>query len=181
MDPAMPDNPSTDSQPDEALRQVGRFLYHFALLEKTVNALIGKALDLNEDQTSMVAWAIQTRRKIDLLEAAINDQKARDKAWKERACSTLKKVHDLSDDRNMVAHSLFESHQFGGVSFERVTIGGPKGQPKRLQRKPQRWTAKQLDAKCERMNRTRAQLERIRSELRPVVADFFTASPTLEA
>src|SRR4051794_31013541 len=155
MDPAMPDNPSTDPQLNEACSQVGRFLYHFALLEETVNDLMGQVLSLSDEQAAMTGWAIQTRKKLDLLEAAIQDQDGKDAAWKKRARSALNQVHELSDERNIVAHSPFGSHESGGVIFRRVTISGPKKQPKALQRTPKRWTPKQLDAKCERMDRTR--------------------------
>src|SRR4051794_8933543 len=80
------------------------------------------------------------------------------------------RAQTLSDDRNIVAHSPFESHESGGVVFRRVTISGPKKQPKTLQRTPKRWTPKQLDAKCERMDRIRGELERLKSSLRPVVS-----------
>src|SRR3954447_12360181 len=102
----MTDNPAV--QLNEACSHVSRFMYHFALLEETVNDLIGQVLDLSDKQAAMTGWAIQTRKKIDLLEAAIQDQKGKDAAWKERARSALKTVHELSDEQNIVAHSAFE-------------------------------------------------------------------------
>ena len=162
----MADNPSNDPQLDEACRQVGRFLYHFALLEETMNALIGQALKLDADQTAIVGRSVPLHKKVELLQAVIQAQPRQDEAWKQAVVSTFNKISTLNGDRNIVAHHAFCGDPSGGAVFR---VAGIHQKSKALKREPVLWTPTDFETKCENAERLRAELERIRGGLMPVI------------
>jgi hypothetical protein len=176
MDPAMTGNPSSDPQLDEACRQVGGFLYHFGLLEEALNALIGKALELDENRTAIVGSSVSFYKKIELLQAAIQAQPHQDETWKQKAVSTLNKITKYNGCRNIVAHHAFCGDPSGGVIFRYAGIDhGSKALKKELKL----WTRTDFKTKCESIDRITGKLEKLKDTLVPVVAALEAVSATV--
>src|SRR4051812_46180550 len=103
----MTDNPSNNPQLDEACRQVGRFMYHFALLEEALDGIIQKALELDDTQARILAATIPLTRKVDTARSMIDAQREKDPEWKRAASADLGDVIKINEGRKIVAHAGF--------------------------------------------------------------------------
>ena len=105
-------------------------------------------------------------RKSQLIQAAIQAQPRQDEPWKQAAVSALNKISDPNGERNIVAHHVFSSDPSGGAVFRRVRI---HNKSKSLMKDSVPWSLSDFEAKCASMDSIRAELERIRGGLMPVV------------
>src|SRR3954463_12797944 len=119
----MADDTSSDPHLDEAFRQVGRFMYHFARLEEGIDGIIGKALKLDVMQARIIATTIPLAQKVKTAQSVINAQLETNKEWKDTAIAALGDVNSINDGRKMVAHAGFSPIDDKSVQFRYATVG----------------------------------------------------------
>jgi hypothetical protein len=103
---------------DQACCLVGRFFYHFALVEQKIDQAVIKLSDLDEKVAPVVA-SLDFGRKVELVRGSARAQltEAKDRQF---ATDTCNKVHELNMDRRMIAHSYFEPATGGSVQFGKI-------------------------------------------------------------
>jgi len=148
---------------EAAYQHVGRFLYHFALLEQELDRAIRYALDVDEDVADILAANIDFGRKLSILRSAIQAQPKQDEAWKSKADAVVNKIFGFNEDRKVAAHSPFMGTENKGVVFFRNTA------TKRLKREILTWTEEMVASRCKAMKQATSELERVRGEMMPVV------------
>ena len=97
---------------DRACLLVGRFMYHFALLEGALNTGIEKLLGLRSLEGAIATANMPLRSKIHILKSVVN-LKGGPVEW----VKTFDEVVDFSTVRNTVAHTIFGPEAGGGVRF----------------------------------------------------------------
>lgn len=118
----------TSEQYDKACYLVGRFLYHWALLEGALDTGIGKLLGMKTLEASIATTNMQARSKIHIIKTLVN-LKGGESEWAKAGVKTMDAVGTLSDTRNVVAHVVFGPHESGGVRFLRVKAKGKLSYP----------------------------------------------------
>lgn len=103
---------------DKACLLVGRFMYHFALLEGAVNSGIEKLLGLKSLEGSIATSNMQFRAKIHILKSVVDLKGGRPEWLKD-----LEAIADLSATRNTIAHTRFGPDS-GGVRFLTIKAKG---------------------------------------------------------
>lgn len=96
---------------ENACLLVGRFMYHFALLEGAVNSGIKKLLGLKDLEGTIATSNMQFRSKIHILKSVVHL-----KGGKSEALKDLDAIADFSATRNVIAHNIFGPEN-GGVRF----------------------------------------------------------------
>ena len=128
---------------------VGRFLWHFAILESTINTCMGKVLGIEDYQTYIVGKNTQFRDKINILKTA-----AALAAPSSKLPGLLDEAADIAKDRNMVAHEMFAvSDDETGVQFYAVRARGRLSFPEII------WTPAYFQEKYVRIERVWLQIE----------------------
>lgn len=108
----------TSADFDKACLMVGRFMYHFALLEGAVNTGVGKLLGLKNLEETIATSNMQFRAKIHILKTVV-DLKGGSPEW----LKDLEAIADFSAIRNTIAHNIFGPDE-GGVKFLAVKAKG---------------------------------------------------------
>lgn len=108
---------------DLAYRLVGRFMFHWALLENSLNDGIEKLFGMDSLEATIVTANIQFRSKIHVLKAFI-DLKCDTNKWRELALTDLERIGTVNDQwRNTIAHVAFGPSE-GGVKFLKIRARG---------------------------------------------------------
>jgi hypothetical protein len=146
-----------------ACELVGRFLYHFAAVERRIDAAVAKLFELTDDAADTLTANIDFNRKINLIETMVNLQ-APDKApeWQKNATNLLKAIKGKNDPyRQIVAHSSFEPAENNSVRFKRTVAKG------KLQRNEPVWTKTMFDNHFADMDKYALQLDDLIADLQP--------------
>lgn len=144
----------TDSKTDdwdspaynEACRLVGRFIYHWALLESTLNSGVRKVLGLGVLEGAIVANNMQCRAKIHIIKTYVNLVGDGAEAWRKVAVKNLEAIASMSDKRNVVAHVPFGPHKGGGVDFITIKAKGKLAFPDMV------WSKADFNRECHLMS-----------------------------
>ena len=146
-----------------AFRQVGKFLYHFSLLEQEIDDGIGKLLGIGAGAVDIVTANMDFSRKVNVLrsaegfKAAIPDS-AREKKLKE----TFKAILALNDDRKIVAHCSFSyGKESGAVVFRRAVAS------KELKVENIEWDDKKFQESFTKADEVRASVHQLIEEMKP--------------
>lgn len=105
-----------------ACQQVGRFFYHFSLVEQKIDEGIGKILDIEGAALSIVIANIDFVRKVNVLRCSESSKAAiPDKERKKFLQETFSGVLALNEQRKIVAHCPFyPGKDLGSVIFRRT-------------------------------------------------------------
>jgi hypothetical protein len=101
---------------DKACYQVGRFIYHFALLESAINDAIGKLLGMGTFEEAIATFNMQFRAKTNILKAIVN-LKGGNADWAKQALKDIEAIVTLSTDRNTAVHTVFGPDGKDAVRF----------------------------------------------------------------
>lgn len=99
-----------------AQARVGRFLWHWALLEAELRRALRRALNLSDLEVRILASNVQLRAKIDIIRTVINANGPTEAG--QRLDNVLKKIANYSATRNMMAHDLFGPSEDDGEIVE---------------------------------------------------------------
>ena len=110
---------------------VGRFMYHFGLVEQKIDQAVIKLLRLDKKCVPIVGLLDFARKVEDLVRVnAVMQAKRKDKDFVNDVCN---RAHTVNGRRRIVAHASFKPARDGGVLFSRaVTAKGsvlPLSQP----------------------------------------------------
>ncbi len=103
----------------KAWMYVGRFMYGFAILELQINEMLDNLFGLTRfvgaeiypEVAIIFLSQLDTRKKLKLIELGLK--------YQGKPARFLRKLHELHDLRNAIAHSCFSSSE-EGISFERI-------------------------------------------------------------
>jgi len=124
---------------------VGRFMYHFGLVEQKIDQAVIKLLSLDEKCAPMVGLMDFAKKVEDLVRASslLQATRRKDKDFANDVCD---RAHAANRYRRIVAHASFKPAHGGGVLFNRaVTEEGsvrPVSEP---------WTDKDFDERYKEM------------------------------
>jgi len=101
----------------KALVLVGQYLQNWALMESLLNTCIAKVLRLDTLQGLIVCKNVQLRDKIHILKTA-SALEIFNRAELQPFTAALNHIANISSDRNMIAHDMFNAAEDGdGVVF----------------------------------------------------------------
>jgi hypothetical protein len=163
--------PDADPQVDPIARAcelVGRFAYHFSRLEEQLNSAIIRLFKLDETTADIITANIDFARKLNIVQSALNEQNA--SRERERVRKEIKKtfadISTVNMDRQIAAHSAFETHEMGGVQFKRTVARG------HLNRMDPHWSEAKFQSEFEKMERLERALESLLRKIKPYVPTF---------
>ncbi len=103
--------PSLDDQREKAWRYVGRFMWAFAGVESCLDSIFQIMFNLEGLSFFLVLTNVDMRKKVKLIGLGFKSQGIDHN-------KTLKKVHELANLRNVIAHSFFDPSMEGdGIVF----------------------------------------------------------------
>ncbi|MGN6849440.1 MAG: hypothetical protein ACTHJK_08220 [Sphingomicrobium sp.] len=133
---------------------VGRFMYHWALLEGSINDGIGKLLGLGDLEEAIATNNMQFRSKVHILKTLVNLKGGKD--WAKAALKDIEEISDLSAHRNIVAHTVFgPDNNQKAVRFLAVKAKGKLTFPNTV------WTVPDFNARCKRIAELRKRVDQI--------------------
>ena len=152
----------------KAWMYVGRFMHGFAILEMQVNEIFDNLLQLtrfvgaefNPEVAVMILSQLDTRKKLKLIELGLRYQGQ----YQGKPKRLLSRLHELHDQRNAIAHSLFSASE-EGISFERIDPNRPLGSPKREGR------AEETDEDLDEL-RSYSELDKLHVEMAELLDDL---------
>jgi hypothetical protein len=144
---------------------VGRFMYHFALLESAINDGIGKLLSLGPLEMAIATFNMQFRAKMNVLKAIVK-LRGGEADWAKAAINDIEAIVNLSVDRNTVAHTVFGPDKNDTVRFLTVKARDELKYPNTV------WS---IDDFRERWDKARE----LRDKVDALVARMTTKGPTL--
>jgi hypothetical protein len=153
-----------------ACELVGRFLFHFAQVERGLDEAIVKLFELkNQAAADIITAEMPFNRKIQIIKSMVHEQSSnKPPEWEKQATKLLHRVNGLNDPlRQTIAHSLFEpSNEKGSVVFKRTTTRG------KLKQTLITWDKKQFKDHFKNMDECTAELAKLAVDLRPVTFFF---------
>ena len=103
---------------------VGAYLRSWAIMEAQLNRTLGRALGLSNLQTVVVTRNVQLRDKLHMVKTLLNLEVFNEEE-RTTHLKTIKRITNLSTDRNTVAHDMFhEDEKADGVTFFAVKAKG---------------------------------------------------------
>lgn len=155
-----------------ACERVGRFLYHFALLEQAIGGGVAKLLKLDPIQSKVVMANLDFTRKVNILFSAESEASSIPKsARKKELENTFSVIMRMNERRIILAHSPFTYVGSEGVRFDRVTAR------KRLLHKEEVWTDADFDSHYREMTETALTVDRLVAEMEPYVPSLDLSDP----
>src|SRR3974390_657594 len=135
-----------------------------------IDAAVAKLFALEDFTAAIITANIAFARKINGVTSAVHQQNERsDEKWlTDEIKTTFSAVMEMNNERNIVAHSPFESHTGGGVEFDRTVAKA------RLKMEAIIWTETDFAARFEKMRRLEISLENVLRHIQPhsVSQDF---------
>jgi len=140
---------------------VGRFMYHFGLVEQKIDQAVIKLLRLDKKCVPIVGLLDFARKVEDLVRVnAVMQAKRKDKDFVNDVCN---RAHTVNGRRRIVAHASFKPARDGGVLFSRaVTAKGsvlPLSQP---------WSDEDFATLYADMTALEADLDKVIARIKPV-------------
>ena len=86
---------------------VGRYMQSFSLLEKNIADAIQGILDIESVERFVLVDPIPFNGKLNILESFAEWHSSVDEHWRHEARKLIKRMRSVSDDRNLLAHSVF--------------------------------------------------------------------------
>jgi len=111
-----------DDQYEKCWTYIGRFLWHFGIIESWVNEIFPELYDL-EQVAFLFIGQIDTLKKLRLIDAGLSEKGS------EGQKSIISQVHVLHDLRNAIAHSSFFIAE-GGMTLDHITHQGKRWRDK---------------------------------------------------
>lgn len=148
---------------DNANRLVGRFLQHFAALERAIDEALTALLSLDLGVAEVVLANMAFYNKVATLFAGEKQLAAApDDLRREKLRSTRNRILQLNDERNIAAHSSFDAALNGtAVQFRRVVA------KKELTITDTVWTEADVEAKCAEAALLAESVNTLVSEMKP--------------
>ncbi|MGE0061430.1 MAG: hypothetical protein AB7T86_05055 [Xanthobacteraceae bacterium] len=148
----------SEDELSQACSKVGRFLYEFALVEDGINGCITDILQLKGDAADVVAHSVDFFRKANLLRTvAMNTGPAADRT---KITKLFSAIAEQNNNRVMLAHSVFEPAEGGGVQFRRTVAKDGA-----VKKQDPLWTHKDFAASYNRLQEICEQLKELRPTL----------------
>jgi hypothetical protein len=162
MNETIPKN-KIDERLEAAFRQVGKFLYHFSLLEQEINEGIGKVLRISAGSVDVIAANMDFIKKLNLLRCAeLIEAAMPDDGRKKTLKKTFDDIEDLNRERNIAVHSPFAcGEKCGSVKFRRATAKD------KLKVEPIEWNKEKFQQLFEKAESARAALHKLIEEMKP--------------
>jgi hypothetical protein len=111
----MAEGSNEQKQLEEACMLVGRFMHYFGRIERKIDQVVVKLLDL-DDKITPVVTAIDFAKKLRLIKISVDTQ-IEDPEKNEKAHDLCSDIYKANDNRTIVAHSDFDAASGGGVQF----------------------------------------------------------------
>jgi hypothetical protein len=152
---------------DEACRLVGRFLKHYAIMERALDLAIGKLLGLQGSTIDIIGANITVAKKVEVLFSAEKFLAAIPEKGRERFLEkTRGRILALNDDRVIVAHSPFDPGPNGGVSFRKVVTRDE------LKFRDVPYSLQKIECKCKLAVGLATDLDRVAAEMKSYEPSF---------
>jgi hypothetical protein len=145
-----------------ACELVGRFLHYFSRVELQLDDAIVKLFKLDLKTAPIITANIDFSRKLNIVRTAVNrQQKPKGQGILSiDADNTFKRIASMNDDRQVVAHSAFES-EADGVKFRRAVA------KKHLRHDDPHWTEKDFKDRFAKLQTLEGELKLIVGEIEP--------------
>jgi hypothetical protein len=169
---------------DKACQVVGKFMWGFATLERDITEMFVKLYDIEKTSgmfTLILMGSIDLRKKLDLIslglkhqeEQAIKDNKAKDQTKKREIWKEIyKRVHELHNIRNIIAHSPFDPAEFSreddGVDFDYISPTGDSQVPNSIWYLDMRITYSKFDEYDALVNALCQALQTLHDSIEPI-------------
>jgi hypothetical protein len=147
-------------------RYVGRFMSHFAAVEGGVDRALLELFDLKPTLFFLLTGDLDLRKKLTFVEVAMERQGI-------RGSKVVKKIHELHDIRNLLAHNQFFPSD-DGIQFEYVRrgkFGHPKFEAKVTTFLGNFISYSQLNSYSKDMSHIEDELIRIGASLTPITGE----------
>jgi len=136
---------------DEAFAYVGRFLWHWASLERELRRALQASLELGALQSSILSANVQLRDKLNILKTVL-DLYGHEKA--PGLVKTLNNIGTFSSARNMMAHEFF------GVTGDEKAVEFFTTKAKgKLDLPSIRWREAEFEAAYDKINRLKDEVK----------------------
>jgi hypothetical protein len=147
-----------------ACELVGRFLFHFAGVERRIDAAIAKLFELTDEAADILTANIDFNRKLNLIETIVDQQASgKPKKWRSDATLLLNTIKQINNPpRQIIAHSSFEPAENGSVRFKRTEAKG------KLKRDELVWTKEKFEQYFRDMDRHATKLDHLVADLNPI-------------
>lgn len=139
---------------------MGRFLYHFSLVEQQLDAAITKLFKLDPEYAPIVTANFDFYKKLQVMRCAVDLQTKAGKQIR-KAKRTFSGIGEMNDDRQVVVHSAFGPAEPDGVQFRRRVAKG------KLKSEALLWSEKELEQRFKKLQRLETSLKQIIVELEP--------------
>jgi len=150
---------------EQSFRLVGEFMYHFAMLESTLDELLRRMMGLEIISALILSANLDMSKKITLAICGMPYQH-NTSIDTNKAIKDLNKIRGISDDRNIVAHTFFGPTASGdGVEFNRTIAKAS------LDITPIIWSTAEFEAKFNRMREVRERVAALAEAVTPVHSD----------
>lgn len=148
----------------QCYEMVGRYLWHWSLLEKSLDNAIQAALGVDWYRAQAIVKNMSAREKINALlfylemDLSVYAQLGDDaKKAKDMLIKNTRKIHALHDTRNMVAHSFF----YAGDGAKREIVFSYVIRTGGLKNPEVKWGRDQFDAKIKQIDTLAEKLDKL--------------------
>jgi hypothetical protein len=142
-----------------ACELVGRYQYHFARIDRALDAGLVKVLNLNEAAANVLIANIDFYKKTNIIKAVVQLQFVDKDGAIESLLNRIRGVN--SPDRQTVIHSTFEPQGTNAVKFRRLVAKDT------LDVQEPVWTDKEFSQKYSQLENLAVELERLIESLEP--------------
>jgi hypothetical protein len=144
---------------DRARYLAGSFLHLFAQIEEELDIAIGKLFELENDNSIILTSSIDFFKKCNIVKTALNLQD--DGSQSDIIKTVFSDIARINDQRQVVAHSMFNAHQPDGIAFQRTTAKGA------LKKEIMAWTENDCAKNFIQMDEIRKQLHFLVQKIAP--------------
>jgi hypothetical protein len=109
---------------------VGKFFFHWAILESAMNDVICGLFSLATLEASIITANIKFTDKLYIIHTALQWQgRSHSEDWRKKARKLIGRIGRLNRSRNLLAHNLFGPLSNGSIRFHKVEAKGQFGYP----------------------------------------------------
>lgn len=140
---------------------IGRFFYHWAGLEYTINNAIKRLFNIDGVQSHILTANMQFRDRLHIVSTALNFHGlVKGEEWRRRAKKTVARISRLNRNRNLFAHTMFTPLKGGRIDFFYIEAKGSFNIPDTL------WHPKQFECQFDLILRAEKELRSLTDELK---------------